>query len=202
MFHSLITRRRVAAHALATALVSLAGCGGFTAVDVGGTVQGLTGSGLILANGDDRVSPAPGASTFVFPTQVAIRSPYAVTIAQQPTRQACQLFNNAGVAGAAPVTIVALVCATNTYSGGGTVSGLTGANLILTNGSDQVTVSAPDASGQVLTFKFPTPVADQLPYGVAILKQPDSGPNCTVVSGTGTAVINAANVTSVQIDCR
>ncbi|GAC1406005.1 MAG: hypothetical protein NVSMB6_01500 [Burkholderiaceae bacterium] len=203
MFHSLITTRRGGAMlALATVSVLTAGCGGFTSVDVGGTIEGLTAPGLILANGDDKVSPAPGAKTFVFPTQVSIRAPYSVAIAQQPSRQTCRIFNNAGVAGAAPVTIVALVCSTNTYSVGGTINGLTGANLILTNGSDQVMVSAAAASGSPVSFTFPTPVADQLPYGAAILKQPDNAQNCMVASGTGTALVNAANVTSIQVNCR
>ena len=66
------TIRRTAVLALT---ILLAGCGGFTAVDIGGTVSGLASPGLVLRNGTDSVSPAAGATTFVFPVQVEIRAP-------------------------------------------------------------------------------------------------------------------------------
>ena len=181
--------------------ILLAGCGGFTAVDIGGTVSGLASTGLVLKNGTDSVSPAVGATTFVFPMQVAIRAPYAVTIGSQPARQTCQLFNSSGIAGASPVTIVAVICTTNTYNVGGTVAGLTvGTNLVLTNGSDRVTIAAGDASGNA-TFVFPTKVADAAAYGVEVLQQPAGGQSCSVVRPTGSAIVNMADVNSVKITC-
>lgn len=64
---------------------------------LGGTVKGLTGSGLVLANGPDTVGvvPAAGADvTFKFPTQVANGSLYGGTVLTQPSGQTCK-FNSA-----------------------------------------------------------------------------------------------------------
>jgi hypothetical protein len=184
---------------LGAAVMLLAACGGYTAVDVGGTITGLTGSGLVLSNnGTSTVAPAPNATTFVFPQQVEIRSNYVVSVVSQPTQQTCTIFNPAGTAGASPVTIVTVICSTNTYSVGGTVSGLTGTGLVLTNGSDRVSVANADASGNA-SFAFPTPVADGAAYGVAILTQP-TGQTCSIANGS--AFMGAAPVTNVQVTCR
>ena len=63
--------RRAVALALVTVLAS---CGGFTAVSIGGTVTGLTGTGLSIANAGKTIAIAPGATSFTFPDQVDIRS--------------------------------------------------------------------------------------------------------------------------------
>ena len=61
------------------AALCLAGCGGGSSSStpppstytIGGTVTGLTAGGLVLADGSQTVSPASGATSFVFPTAVA-----------------------------------------------------------------------------------------------------------------------------------
>ena len=67
--------RRAAVLTLASTAALLGACGGFTAVDVGGTITGLTSTGLVLANGATTVSPAAGDKTFVLPVQETIRAP-------------------------------------------------------------------------------------------------------------------------------
>lgn len=62
---------------------------------LGGTVKGLSGSGLVLANGADLVSVQPPATagadvSFTFPTQVSDGSPYGATVLTQPTGQTCK----------------------------------------------------------------------------------------------------------------
>ncbi len=76
---------------------------------------------------------------------------------------------------------------------GGTVSGLTGGKLVLTNnGSDPLTVTASGA------FTFALKVAPYSAYTVAVQTQPD-GAICSVTAGgTGKA---ATNVTTVQVTC-
>ena len=76
---------------------------------------------------------------------------------------------------------------------GGTVSGLTGGKLVLTNnGSDPLTVTASGA------FTFALKVAPYSAYTVAVQTQPD-GAICSVTAGgTGTA---ATNITTVQVTC-
>jgi hypothetical protein len=81
----------------------------------------------------------------------------------------------------------------NTYSVGGTISGLNAAGLTLANGSDTV---AP-ASGAT-AFTLPTKLATGVAYSVTISTQP-TAETCTVSSGSGN--VAAANVTNVKVTC-
>ncbi len=79
---------------------------------VGGTIVGLDSTGLTLRNGTETLSPAPGATGFVFAGAVDDGAAYAVTINSQPagfTR--CSLNNTAaGVITAADVNNIVLTC--------------------------------------------------------------------------------------------
>jgi 6-phosphogluconolactonase (cycloisomerase 2 family) len=82
---------------------------------VGGTVTGLSGSGLVLRdNGGDDL-PVSGNGAFSFATAIANGAAYSVSISVQPTNpvQNCTLTNGTaqGTVGAAAVTTVAVVCA-------------------------------------------------------------------------------------------
>jgi hypothetical protein len=62
---------------------------------LGGTVKGLTGTGLVLANGADLVSVQPAATagadvSFTYPTTVSDGSPYGGTVLSQPAGQTCK----------------------------------------------------------------------------------------------------------------
>ncbi len=76
---------------------------------VGGTVSGLTGTGLILQNNgvDNKSVTADG--TFNFATAIASGAAYAVTVQTQPTGQICTVTNGSGTA-SANVTNVAVTC--------------------------------------------------------------------------------------------
>ncbi len=77
---------------------------------VGGTVSGLTTSGLVLQNNaGDNLTVAANATTFTFATPVATGAAYAVTILTQPTGQTCSLSSATGTA-TANVTSVAVFC--------------------------------------------------------------------------------------------
>lgn len=61
---------------------------------LGGTVKGLGGKGLVLANGSDTTAVEPPATagadvSFKFPTKVSNGAPYGVTVLNQPANQAC-----------------------------------------------------------------------------------------------------------------
>lgn len=183
---------RLAALALVTVLAS---CGGFTAVSIGGTVTNLTGTGLTIANAGKSLAIPAGATSFTFPDQVEIRSPYSVSVVTQPAQQTCNIFNTDGIAGAAPVTIVNIQCSANVYFLGGTITGLKGANLKLTNGSDQLLVAA-----GATTFTMPLRVADGSVYGVTVLAQPD-GQSCAVTAN-GTGTMQNADRFNVQVTCQ
>lgn len=71
---------------------------------------------------------------------------------------------------------------------GGTVSGLTGAGLVLqNNGGDNLSLAADGG------FNFATSVASGAAYAVAVQTQP-VGQTCTVTNGSGTATADVANV--------
>ena len=67
---------------------STGGSGTGTGFTIGGTVTGLTGTGLVLQdNGGDNLTISK-SGPFVFPTSVTSGGAYAVTVATQPTNPA------------------------------------------------------------------------------------------------------------------
>ena len=76
---------------------------------IGGTVSGLTGTGLVLQNngGDNRAVTADGA--FTFATAIGAGAAYGVTVLTQPSGQTCTAQNGSGTANA-NVTNVAVSC--------------------------------------------------------------------------------------------
>jgi N-acetylneuraminic acid mutarotase len=163
------------------------------AFTLGGTVSGLTGMGLVLANGGDTVTVLPNATGFSLPTAVAFGSNYAVTIAAQPTGLTCSVSAGAGVMPAAAVTTVAITCSALSYTLGGSISGLTANGLKLTDGTDLLSVMANAAA-----FSMPTGVAYGASYAVSVAAQP-AGLRCTITQGTG--IMPATDVNSVQVAC-
>ncbi len=163
---------------------------------VGGTVNGLAGTGLVLRNngGDDLAVTLNGG--FVFSTPIAYGSTYSVAVVAQPTNptQTCAVANSSGTV-TGNVTNVAITCATNSSTIGGTVFGLTGIGLVLqNNGGDSLAVTSAGP------FTFGTPVAIGSPYSVTVLTQPTNpSQTCTVTSGSGTTPIT--NVTNVSVTC-
>jgi 6-phosphogluconolactonase (cycloisomerase 2 family) len=94
------------------------------------------------------------------------------------------------------VTSVAVTCTSNLYTVGGTISGLTGAGLVLKDvtNSHQVTVLA-----GATTFTIAPGLANGTSYSIQVLTQP-AGQNCTVTSGA-TGSVTTANVTNVAVTC-
>jgi hypothetical protein len=165
---------------------------------VGGSVNGLGGSGLALSLNGGTNLPITANGSFTFPASVASGASYAVTIAAQPSApaQVCTVSNGSGTIAGADVTNVAISCATSaTYTVGGNVGGLAGNGLALSlNGGAALPISA---NGP---FTFPAALIDGAAYAVAIAAQPsDPTQTCTVANGSGT--IAAANVTNVAVTC-
>lgn len=184
-------------------LINMIGCGGGTTsmtgpvtFTIGGTVSGVTGSGMVLQdNGASNLSIVAGSTTFTFTTPIASGSAYSVTVFKQPSSpsQNCTVTNGTGTAGA-NVTNVQVTCTTpTTYTIGGTVSGLSGPGLVLQDdGGDSLPVSA---NG---TFTFPTSLTNQASYIVTTSAQP-GGQVCSVLNGMG--IVVSANVTNVFVSC-
>jgi uncharacterized repeat protein (TIGR03803 family) len=161
---------------------------------VGGTISGLTSSGLVLVNGSDTLAVKPGASSFTMPTAVAYTSAYTVTVQTQPTGLTCSVSNGSGTMGSAAVTNIAVTCSANTYTVGGTISGLTASGLVLLdNGGDATAISA-----NATQFTMNTGVAYGGAYAITV-QTPPTGLVCPVSNGTGT--MGAADVSSVSIAC-
>ncbi|MBX5482180.1 MAG: hypothetical protein IRZ16_10145 [Myxococcaceae bacterium] len=164
---------------------------------VGGTVSGLQGSGLVLQNngGDDLT--ITGNGVFTFATPVPSGGTFAVTVSANPTNpsQTCTVTGGTGTVQGGDVTSVAVNCSTNSYTIGGTVTGLQGSGLMLAlNGGAPLPINANGS------FAFPTPLLSGTPYEVVVAVQPTSPAQiCAVASGTG--VVGGADVTNVTVSC-
>jgi hypothetical protein len=165
--------------------------------NLGGAVSGLAGSGLVLENNaaDDLSVAHSGA--FTFATLIASGQAYAVTVKTQPAtpNQTCTPTPATGIVTNAAVTNVAVACTTNTYTVGGSVTGLTGSGLVLQdNAGDDLAIAGNGG------FTFATPVASGLNYAVTVKTQPGNPvQTCTLGSGGGT--VSNANITNVAVRC-
>jgi hypothetical protein len=165
--------------------------------NVGGTVSGLAGSGLVLRNNGGDDLPIASNGSFTFPNELASGSAFEVTVAAQPSRpsQTCTVADASGTIGGGDVRTVKVSCATNSYGINGTVSGLQGSGLVLqNNGGDDVGVLSDGG------FAFPTKIPSGSGYNVTVKTQP-SGPaqSCSVQSGSGTVADH--DVVDVVITC-
>src|ERR1700691_2152102 len=164
------------------------------AFSLGGTIKGLNGAGLVLADGTDTVAVDAGATTFTLPIAVAATSSYAVIVKTQPSGLACAVTAGTGTMPAHAATTVMVSCTDQPFTLGGTISGL-GAKtgLVLKNGADSRSVPA-----NATSFVMPTPVSFDSSYSVTVESAP-SGLTCTVSRGTGT--MPASNVSNVLVTC-
>ncbi|MFO0680042.1 MAG: hypothetical protein U0169_26205 [Polyangiaceae bacterium] len=162
---------------------------------LGGSVNGLSGQGLVLrVNGGDDL-PVSG-TTFAFPTALLSGTTYSVTVAAQPSgpTQTCTVSGGSGTIGGADITSVTVNCSTDSFTIGGTVSGLAGTVVLSNGGNDTLTATA---NG---TFAFARPLARGANYSVTVVGQPQSpAQSCVVTSGDG--VVGAADVTNVSVVC-
>ena len=185
-------------------LIALAACGGGgggshapTTYTIGGTVTGLTGTGLVLQNNASGDLAVSAAGAFTFATRLGTGAAYAVTVKTQPSSptQNCVVTTGSGTVATSNVTNVAVACTTATYTIGGVVSELTGSGLVLqNNGGDDLSIST---SGP---FTFTTAVSSGAAYAVTVKTQPSApAQTCSVGSGTGT--IGAESVIDIRIAC-
>ncbi|HEX7113859.1 MAG TPA: hypothetical protein VF193_01900 [Steroidobacter sp.] len=165
---------------------------------VGGRVEGLEGSGLILLNNGTDSITLDSNGEFTFPTALPSGAAYSVIIAQQPTGpdQTCVLDNGSGVIGTSNVTNVRVTCTRSEFTVGGRVSGLSGSGLVLqNNGADELPIAS---NGR---FEFPDSLPAGATYSVTVLSQPsDPAQTCDVDHSSGT--IGRRDVNDVRVRCR
>lgn len=75
-----------------------------------GSVSGLTGTGLVLANGAQTVAIPVGATSFTFGKTVPNGQTYGITVLSQPAGQSCYVVGAAGTMPMADKTDVAIIC--------------------------------------------------------------------------------------------
>jgi hypothetical protein len=172
------------------------------AFTVGGSIAGLTGAGLVLANGSDTVRPGAGATSFVFPTPVALGGSYTVTVQTQPAGQTCAVAGTfPATMGSANVGNVVVSCGTTStftlVAGQETcpaqpiVDG-TGAAASL---NPQIKGAALDTAGNYYSFDGGR-VRKVTPTGVVTTIAGGPPGNGILVDGTGAAAVFAGSVFS------
>ena len=176
-----------------------------TTYTIGGTVSGLSGTGLILQNNGGNNLTVSATGGFTFTTAIARGGTYNVTVLSQPSSPAqnCVATNGSGTVTSANVTSVQVTCTAATFTIGGTVSGLSGTGLAL----QLVSLSQPPAPiDEILgvsangPFTFPIGLPSGTEYSVTVDAQP-SNPVQTCVLTNGNAGTATANVTNVAVIC-
>ena len=164
-----------------------------TTYALSGSISGLAGTGLVLADRGATVTMDSGATSFTFGSVLDAGSAYAVTVQSAPDGLTCSVANGVGTAATGDVSNVVITCSDKLYNLGGTIRGLTGAGLVLANRDNTVSVPANSTS-----FTLPTPVPYTNRYAVTVATQP-AGLTCSVSNGSGT--MPASDVTSIKVKC-
>jgi hypothetical protein len=175
----------------------------WTAYSVGGTVNGLSGGTLQLGlehSGNMGYSidvTANGPFNFD-PDKVSDGDAYQATIQTQPAGQTCSMTNGSGTVSGANVTNITVTCTSSpppaqTYSIGGTISGLSGSVTL-----EPFLYGDPQTFTTNGAFAFAERTAAGNPYNVKVLTQP-AGQTCAVTNGSGT--VAGANVSTVLVSC-
>ncbi|MES2126033.1 MAG: hypothetical protein V4463_02065 [Pseudomonadota bacterium] len=191
--------------ALACAL-GLSACGGHSgSLLLGGSVAGLTKDGLILLNKNtnEELPVSAGSSQFSFTRLISPDESFEVIVKTQPGGAICTVTNGKGKSGSYSVTSVVVSCTTNTYTLGGTVSGLKNAGLTLVNGASRKDIPADATSFNMNLYNADGTysigkVADGAPYGITILAQP-AGQTCSLANAIGT--MGSADINTVKVTC-
>ena len=155
-------------------------------------VSGLVGS-VVVKNNDSDSLTFTANETKAFNNRVTEGGSYFVTVGTQPETQTCTSEQTASAPIGTSAVTVKVTCVTNQFFVGGTASGLaTGETLELTNGAEELSVSANGA------FQFTQKVDQGAAYAVAVKTAP-AGKQCSVANGSGT--MGGADVTNMTVAC-
>ena len=172
------------------------GGGGTGPFTIGGTVTGMTGTGMVLQNNGGDSLTINGNGAFTFKTAVVKGGSFSVAVSTPPSNptQTCTVAGGSGTA-TANVSTVQVTCSTGTVAVGVTVAGLSGTGLVLQNGTDFLTIT-----GTTTTTQFKTAIPFGQTYNVTVSQQPTSpAQTCTVTNGSGTATQGVT--INVQVTC-
>jgi hypothetical protein len=188
------------AGAVLACALGLSACGGGDgdlplAVSIAG---GVTKTGLVLVNrgnGEELAVPA-GAATVQFTKYLSTDDEFNIEVKATPSNvDKCTVNNGKARANYYTVytTAPSVFCTIKTHDLGVTVNGLTGAGLVLVNGSDKQAVTA--NAGAAVTVPM-AKVPEDGPYGITILTQPDTQ-TCAISNGSGTMTATGPSTTPV-----
>jgi len=159
-------------------------------------VLGLKNTLVIQNNGTDDLTISTD-STFTFPAKINNGDDYLVTVSTQPSSPAqdCVVGNDSGTVDGTDITGIVINCTTDSFTVGGTVSGLAGNGLTLKlDNNSAISISA---NG---TYSFPTLISSGTNYQVSIINQPTTlNQTCTLINANGN--VNNTNVTDVNVSC-
>ena len=175
---------------------------------VGGSVTGLANGETITltlspTGGSTETEDVTADGTFAFDTKLAKDATYTVT-SSSPAGKTCTV-NNAGqqTMGEGDVSDISVTCVANTYSVGGSVTGLANGETITltltpTGGTAETEDVTGDADASADTFAFDTAIAYSATYRVTTSSP--VGKACTVAPA-GRQSMGAANVTNIAVTC-
>lgn len=159
---------------------------------LGGTISGLVEGEVVLRNNDDDPQTFHANGDFILGA-IAYGASYAVSVVSSPVGFTCSVAYGVGTVPDSDVSTVEVVCDRQSYTVGGSITGLVGNLVLSNNGQENITVSA---NGD---FAFATAIAHGSDYMVAVVSQPASK-ICSVSSGAA-GTVNGAPVTSVVVTC-
>lgn len=159
---------------------------------MGGNVSGQTGA-LVVTVGDKTVNIDATATKYAADGLLGFKS-YTVSITTAPAGQTCTVAAAGTTTSlAANVTTADITCTSNSYTLGGTVSGLTSGSLTLRDfdaptANKYVTITADGA------FQFPGTRGSGYSYQIDLITN-TSGKTCTLTNDLGTLTGNVTNIT-------
>jgi hypothetical protein len=166
-----------------------------TTFAIGGTVSGLTGSGLVLGNGSDRKSITANGD-FRFDTELPSGTRYNINVATQPFGQRCSISNHDSTVANAAVTNITVACSDSLLTLGGAITGLDGSGLELQNNGGDNRVIQPNDT----TFTFARTYTSGTLYNVTILRHPTAPAQfCEATNNIGS--FGNADIDNVTIAC-
>ncbi|MGV6852908.1 MAG: beta strand repeat-containing protein [bacterium] len=165
---------------------------------IGGVLSGLaSGNDVTLSLGAESLTLSEN-NIFNFVNPLDDLSSYSATVSQQPTNpnQSCVITNASGTINGDDIVNMDVICTTNEYLIGGTVSGLVpGSELLISNNnSDFLTIN--NNGG----FSFANTVPDTQSYLIEVTQQPrDPFQICQISNFMGT--VPGTDVTDIIISC-
>ena len=166
---------------------------------ISGHVSGLVGRDLVLrANDGETVAIASNGSYF-FTNRHLSGSRYTVVVAQPPhdPTQSCTIAHASEDVGNGDVSNIDVTCSISKFAVGGTVTGLLGTGLELTNNGGNALRVTGDGS-----FAFTEQVASGSRYLVEVAGQPSNPTQtCSVAPGTEEGTVTIGAITNVAITC-